>query len=62
VFCKVLYKRHAVQGLEILSQIVPQLNSVILSSNNFSGVNALKSLALAIDMEENRNLNHIDLR
>jgi hypothetical protein len=48
--------------LEILSEIIPQLNSVILASNNFSGINALKSLALAIDMEENRNLSHIDLR
>ena len=48
--------------LTILSEIVPYLNSVVLSSNNFGGSAGLKALAENIISAEKRKLKHIDLR
>ena len=48
--------------LTILSEIVPYLNSVVLSSNNFGGSAGLKALADSINSAEKRKLKHIDLR
>jgi len=48
--------------LELLAPVVPHLTSAVLSSNNFSGAAALKTLAAAIDSAEERKLKHIDLR
>ena len=50
------------QCLSILSEIIPYLNSVVLSSNNFGGSAGLKALAESIDTAEKRKLKHIDLR
>ena len=43
-------------------EILPDLNSAVLASNVFSGSDALKSLAAAIDERETKTLKHIDLR
>ena len=50
------------QCLSILSEVIPHLNSVVLSSNNFAGSAGLKALAESIDTTEERKLKHIDLR
>ena len=48
--------------LSILSEIIPHLQSVVLSSNNFGGSAGLKALAESIDTAKPRKLKHIDLR
>ena len=50
------------QCLSILSEVIPHLSSVVLSSNNFAGSAGLKALAESINTTENRKLRHIDLR
>ena len=48
--------------LTILSEVIPHLNSVVLSSNNFGGSAGLKTLAESMDSTEQPTLRHIDLR
>ena len=48
--------------LEILSELVPHLFSVILSNNNFSGSSAVRTLAASIDQKADLKLQHLDLR
>ena len=48
--------------LRILSEIIPYLQSVVLSGNTFGGSSGLKALAESIDTAKPRKLKHIDLR
>ena len=48
--------------LEPLSQIIPYLSSVTLSSNNFSAATGVRLLVTRIDQEEDYLLRHLDLR
>ena len=50
------------QCLCILSEVIPNLTSVVLSSNNFGGSAGLAALAESIDTTEKLKLRHIDLR
>ena len=50
------------QCLSILSEVIPHLTSVVLSSNNFGGSVGLAALADSIDTTEKPTLRHIDLR
>ena len=48
--------------LEILSDILPKLFSVTLSSNNFSGINAVKSLCHKIENSDKILLKYLDMK
>ena len=48
--------------LEILSELIPHLSSVILSSNNFSGSSGVRLLVQMINQKEENKLQHLDLR
>ena len=48
--------------LEILSEIIPRISSVTLSSNNFSGISAVKTLCSKIEGSEKVQLRYLDLK
>ena len=48
--------------LEILSDVIPKLYSVTLSSNNFSGISAVKSLCYKIDNSDKIVLKLLDMK
>ena len=48
--------------LEILSEIIPKIESLTLSSNNFSGNSAVKSLCTKIENSDKLTLKFLDLK
>ena len=48
--------------LEVLSEIIPKISSLTLSSNNFSGINAVKTLVSKLESSSKISLKHLDLK
>ena len=48
--------------LEILAEIIPSISSVTLSSNNFSGISAVKTLCSKIENSDKVQLRYLDLK
>ena len=49
-------------SLEVLSEIIPRISSVTLSSNNFSGITAVKNLCSKIENSDKLSLKFLDLK
>ena len=48
--------------LDVLSEIIPKISSLTLSSNNFSGINAVKTLVSKLESSSKISLKHLDLK